>query len=224
MRDLIRGIIFKIIFMARKRKRKYKKRKKDLLDYLVLPRIPHLDLDPDIKRSIYILIMIILGALGVLGIFNAAGIVGVYISLGLELAFGWGKLLIPLIIIILGLVLFNDERFEVRGSNYFGLILFILSTETLMQFLVNPGYWNTSIANGIGGGYLGLYIAGNSLNLMGIYASWITFVCLFIISLILTFNTSLSGLFGRESLLAKLFYPFFFITEKMLSIKEMKSG
>ena len=202
------------------RKRKYKKRKKDLLDYLVLPRIPSFDLDPDVKRSIYILIMIILGALGVLGIFNAAGIVGVYISLGLELTFGWGKLLIPLIIIILGLVLFNDERFEVRGSNYFGLIIFILSIETLMQLIVDYGYWSTSIAEGIGGGYLGLFIAENSLNLMGIYASWITFVCLFIISLILTFNTSLSGLFGRESLLAKLFFPFAFVIEKIVNMRE----
>ncbi len=202
------------------RKRKYKKKKKDLLDYLVLPSIPSLDLDPDVKRSIYILIMIILGALGVLGIFNAAGIVGVYISLGLELVFGWGKLLIPLIIIVLGLILFNDDRFEVRASNYFGILLFITSVETLMQLVVDYNYWDTSIADGIGGGYLGLFIAENSLNLMGIYASWITFICLFIISLVLTFNTSLSGLFGRESLLAKLFIPFSFLYEKILNIKE----
>jgi len=202
-------------------KRKYRrKKKKDLLDYLVFPRIPSFDLDPDIKRSIYILIMIIIGALGVLGIFNAAGIVGVYISLGLEMVFGWGKVIIPFMIIILGVILFNDERFDVRGSNYFGLILLIISSETLMQLFVNRDFWGTSIEDGIGGGYIGLFVAENSLNLMGIYASWITFVCLFIISLILTFNTSFSGLFGRDSFLAKLFYPFYFVVEKIVSYKE----
>ena len=204
------------------KKRKYKKRKKDFIDYFVLPSIPSFDLDPDVKRSIYILIMIILGALGILGIFNAAGIVGVYISLGLELAFGWGRLLIPLILIILGLILFNDERFEVRKSNYFGLIIFVISIETIMQLSVDRGFWDSSVSDGVGGGYLGLFIAQYSFNFLGIYASWITFVCLFIISLILTFNTSLSGLFGRRSLLAKLFLPFSFLIEKFANLKESR--
>lgn len=204
--------------MVKIKKRKTKKRK-DLLDYLVLPKFPTFDLDPDVKRSIYILIMIILGALGVLGVFNSAGIVGVYISLGLELAFGWGRFFIPFIIIILGLILFNDDRFEIRASNYFGLLLLILSTEALMQFFVNKGFWGESIAEGIGGGYLGLFLAENSLSLMGIYASWITFICLFIISLILTFNTSLSKLLGRESIFVKILYPFFYILEKISNLK-----
>lgn len=168
------------------RKRKYKKRKKDLLDYLVIPRFPSLDLDPDVKRSIYILIMIILGALGVLAMFDAAGMIGFYISLGLEMAFGWGRFVIPFAVIFLGLALFLDNYFELRFSNYFGLFLLLFSLQTLMQFFVSYNFWPTSIDDGIGGGYVGLFIAQHSFNIMGPLASWISFVCLFIISLILT--------------------------------------
>ncbi len=201
------------------KKRKYKKRKKDLLDYLVLPRIPSFDLDPDIKKSIFILIMIIIGALGLLGVFESAGIVGVYISIALEIAFGWGKFFIPIIIILLGVALFYEDRFILRASNYFGLLILILSSHTLMQLFVHRDSWYMSLDEGIGGGYLGLFIAENSIKFTGIYATWIIFVCLFIISLTLTFNTSLSKIIGKESIFIKLFLPLTFIIEKLSEMK-----
>ncbi|MCK4553574.1 DNA translocase FtsK, partial [Candidatus Parcubacteria bacterium] len=52
-------------------------------------------------------------------------------------------------------------------------------------------------------------------NIMGFWAGLIVLICLLLISLMLMFNTSLWALIGRESWLAKLFYPFTFVYAKI---------
>jgi len=96
------------------RRRKYRRRKKDPLDYIALPKI---NLDPDTKKGIFIVLVLILGIISFLSLFDLAGNLGVYLARGLTLAFGWGKWLFPIILIILGLLLYNEDKYYIRGPN-----------------------------------------------------------------------------------------------------------
>ncbi|MCK4553573.1 hypothetical protein KAU19_01255, partial [Candidatus Parcubacteria bacterium] len=105
--------------MARRKKRRFKK---DPLDYIALPR---LNLDPDTKKGIFIVLILALGAISVLSLFDLAGNIGIYLAKAMMLTFGWGKWLFPIILLALGFFLYNEDKYEIRGTNYLGLFVFI---------------------------------------------------------------------------------------------------
>ena len=108
--------------------RRRRRKKRSALDYIRLPGLPHLDLDPDTKKGIYIVLILAVGAIGLLGLFDMAGLMGEYLKAWLIIGFGWGKWLLPIILIFIGYALFDEERFELRGRNYLGFFIFILSS------------------------------------------------------------------------------------------------
>ena len=107
--------------MARRRKKK-----KGVLSLFRVPSLPSLDLDSDTKKGIFIVFIMFLGAISLLGLFDLAGFLGLYLSQGLLLAFGWGKFILPIILLIWGYALYDEERFELRGGTYLGVMLFLL--------------------------------------------------------------------------------------------------
>ncbi len=202
--------------MAKRRRRK----KKDLLDYISLPRLPEIDLDPEIKKSILSIVLLILGALAMLSLFDLAGAMGTYVSAGLELVFGWGKWIFPLLLFLLGVSLFREDVFGSEGLSLFGLFLFIVSIQTLMHLFVRVDLWDKSIQNGEGGGYIGFFMARNFINVMGFWASLLIALGLLLIAIMLFFRTSLGGIIGREGFFAKLLWPFIFIFNKIFHREE----
>ncbi len=209
----------KFIIMARRRRRK-----KSALDYIALPRLPHLDLDPETKRGIFIVAVLAFGALSFLSLFDLAGMLGGYLKHFMLLAFGWGKWFFPFLLLFWGYFLYDEERFDIKGSNYLGLFLFIFSFQALLFFFIKPEQWESALAQGAGGGYFGFWTARVFLKLLGLIASWLVLIGLIIISLLLIFNTSLMRLVGRESIFAKVFYPFVFVLNKLFSRKESSSA
>ena len=195
--------------MARRRKRRFKK---DPLDYIALPR---LNIDPDTKKGIFIVLILALGAISLLSLFDLAGGLGIYLSQAMLLVFGWGKWLFPIILLALGFFLYNEDRYEIRGANYLGLFVFIISFHGLLHLFIEQEQWKQAISAGEGGGYIGWLVSLGFMNIMGFWAGLIVLICLLLISLMLIFNTSLWALIGRESWLAKLFYPFSFVYAKI---------
>lgn len=187
-------------------KRKKNNRKKSALDYVALPQLPHFDLDPETKRGIWVVLFIAIGAISTLGLFGMAGSLGGYLNNGLTWSFGWGKWLMPLLLIILGYLIYNREL-EVKKSNYVGLLIFILSLQSLFMLLVNSSQWQAAIEEGSGGGYLGLFLASNLVAGTGLWGSAIIVLSLLVISILLMFNTGLAKIFGKESVLGKLMTP-----------------
>ena len=114
--------------MARRRRRK-----KSALDYI---RLPHIDIDPDTKKGIFIVFVLGLGALSILGLFDLAGVFGEYLKLFLTLFFGWGKWIIPIILLLWAYILYDEEK-ETRIANYFGVILFLFSFHVLLFLLID---------------------------------------------------------------------------------------
>lgn len=157
------------------RRRKYKKRKKGPfaeLDWSV---------DPDTIREIGSVVLFIVGALFTLSIFGAAGKVGVAISKNLDYLFGVLGYLIPFILLLLGYMLWNPKRFDIKASSWIGAILILI----FFPALISPA-----------GGIVGLRVAGLIKGLIGTLASFVMLLGVSIIGFLLLFNTSIKKLYS----------------------------
>ena len=194
-----------------------RKKRKDPLDYISLPKM---HLEPETKKSIFIIFILALGALSLLGLFDSAGTVGVYLTRILTLGFGWGKWLVPLILLTLGYLFYNEDRYRLRGISYLGFVVYFFSFSALLHFFVPYGNWTAVIDLGEGGGYLGYYSATVFYNFFGFWAGLLIILCLLLISLMLMFDTSLTRLIGNESIFAKIFYPFQLLFSRLFNREE----
>lgn len=182
-----------------------KKKPQNPMDYIALPDF---DLDERAKRSIIIVILVVLGLISLLGLFNLSGHFGEFLSKWLTLVFGFGKWLVPLIFLYWALILIRQNKRPLKFTDYLGLSLLFVSYQTLFHFFINRLNWKTMVLAGKGGGYIGLYLSQLFYYIFGFWGGVLVLIALLLISLVLVFNTSLSRIIGRESILAKIFRPF----------------
>ncbi|MDD4271625.1 MAG: DNA translocase FtsK 4TM domain-containing protein [Patescibacteria group bacterium] len=192
--------------MARRR------RKLNSLDYIKLPTV---DLDPDMKKGIFIILILAFGAISLLSLFGLAEGLGSYLEQAIIFLFGWGKWLFPLTIMAVGFLMYNRDKEWFRGANYLGLFIFLLFFSALLHIMVGQDNWQSAIKEGAGGGYIGYGIITIFTKIMGFWASLIAVVCLILISLMLMLNASLESLIGRDSWFAKMLYPINFVFNKI---------
>ncbi len=139
------------------------------------------DVSPAVERGITLIIIIALGALGILSYFNFAGIVGTYIDRGLSYALGVDRLLAPVLLLALGLTVIAKGK--IRATAIIGLVLFLLSTNALIHVIVPQ---NSA------GGALGLFLSTPLISLLSLPGAVVVLSALFMVSIILTFDASLS--------------------------------
>lgn len=187
------------------------------MDYISMPKI---DLDPGIKKSIFIIVLLIFGVLCVLSLFNGGGMIGGYLSQGLAWLFGWGKWFFPMIILALVFFLYNDDKYSFRGINYLGLFIFIISFQAILHFFVPMGEWKEMVGQGIGGGFTGWQLALGFYKILGFWGGVLVVIGLLLISLMLMFEANLSRLIGRESIFAKILYPFKMLFSRLFQRRE----
>lgn len=188
-----------------------------MLDYIVLP---HINLNSDTKKGIFIIFIFAFGFLCLFGLFELAGTVGEYLAHFQALIFGWGKWLFPVILLSLAFFIYNDDKYHIKGTNYLGLFIFLFVFEALLHFFIDFTEWREMALEGIGGGFFGFYIALAFHNILGFWGSLLTLISLMIISLLLLLDTSLSRLIGSESLIAKIVFPVKIIFAKIFKQKE----
>ena len=196
----------KFIFMARRRK------KFNSLNYISLPK---LDLDPDMKRGIFIILILAFGAISFLSLFGLAEGLGKYLEQGIIFLFGWGKWLFPLTMLAIGFLMYNRDKDWLRGANYLGLFIFLIFFSALLHIIAGQDNWQSAVKAGAGGGYIGYGLISIFNKIMGFWASLITVVGLILISLMLMFNASLESLIGQDSWFAKMLYPINFVFSKI---------
>ena len=192
--------------MARRRK------KANSLDFI---RFPKVDLDPDMKRGILIILILAFAAISLLSLFNLAEGLGGYLEKGIVFVFGWAKWIFPVFLFIIGFLMYNRGKPWVRGANYLGLFIFVIFFGALLHTFVGQDNWRAAVFQGAGGGYLGFGMISVFTKIMGFWASLIVVVCLIFISLMLMFNATLESIIGRESWFAKLLYPINFLFNKI---------
>jgi S-DNA-T family DNA segregation ATPase FtsK/SpoIIIE len=216
--------------MAKKKKKKNHKKEreggrggknkdKDPLDYI---KMPELDLSPDTKKSIYIVLILGFGLLCFLSLIDSAGLLGEYLRSALQFGFGWGKWFIPVLLVLWGVFLYKGASNFFRGANYLGLFLFIISFQPFLHFFYNSEEASQAVQDGRGGGYTGLHLASFFQNILGFWGGLLIILCLLLISVLLMFNTSLIKVVGEESIIAKLFYPFRWVAGKIFLNRRYK--
>lgn len=192
-----------------------RRRKQDPLDYVTLPDI---NLDPQIKKGIFVVFILAFGAISFLSLFDLAGAMGFYTAKALTFALGWGKWTFPIIMIALGYFLYRGEKSNFRGVNYVGLFLFMIAFQSLSHLFIaltitfsEPitqgdliDQLKKSVELGVGGGFVGLFLSSTLLKLLGLWGSLVSVFGILLISLMLLLNTTLSHLVGRNSWFAKL--------------------
>lgn len=197
-----------------------KKKNSNPLDYISLPEI---NLDERAKRSIVIVFLVVFGLVSLLGLFNLSGHFGGFVSKWLTLIFGFGRWLVPLIFLYWAIMLIRQAKHPLKFTDYFGLSLLFISYQTLFHFFYDIALWPTLVQEGLGGGYIGLWLSQLFNYLFGFWGGVVVLAAIFLVSLVLLFNTSLARIIGDESLFAKVFRPLAIFFKNLFSRSEEDS-
>ncbi len=195
-----------------------RKKQKNPLDYISIPR---LDMNPDVKRSIWVVLLMALGVIGFLSLLDLAGGIGPSIARGMDLLAGWGNWVIPALLILAGWQLHNKEKYQIGGLTYVGMFIFLWSFEALFQLCIKVSEWDLALETGSGGGYIGWSLAAIVIKLVGFWPGLVLVLALFVIGLMLMFNANLSTLFRKGTWPARLLaQPFAFFMNREGKPKE----
>lgn len=157
------------------RRRKYKKKNKGFFEDI------DWSVDPDTVREVSSVIFFIVGALLTLSIFGAAGKMGIAISKYLDYLFGVLGYLIPFILLLLGYMLWNPKKFDIKATSWVGGVIILI----FFPALISPA-----------GGIVGFNVAGFIKNLIGTLGSFVVLLGISIIGFLLLFNTSIKKLYA----------------------------
>ncbi|MFA6908377.1 MAG: DNA translocase FtsK 4TM domain-containing protein [Patescibacteria group bacterium] len=156
------------------------------------------------KHGIVVVVLFMLAALALLSMFDLAGGVGQNINSGLHTLFGIPILIAPAVMIFLGYVLMKPEKYKLRFSHYLGMLLFIIALTGFFHLFVPLDQATDVIGESRGGGYLGLSLSYPLQKIMGGLATGIVLFGLLIISLLLSFDMSLTSLMQHGTIVQRL--------------------
>jgi S-DNA-T family DNA segregation ATPase FtsK/SpoIIIE len=157
-------------------------------------------LESDAKRSIAAVFLFSLSILFLLAYFNTAGILGEWLDTGLGMLLGWGKWLLPILLLIAALLFLKRRTTTLADAvRFIGLtiaffavlgLLHLYSGDTTKELL--------KVARaGEGGGFIGFGLAYLLGNFTGKAAGTLILVALFATGIIAAFNMSLIHSFER---------------------------
>ena len=121
------------------------------------------------QRDIWIVLLFLIGLLAALAEISALGPVGRVVNEGLKLAFGVGRVAIPIVLVGLGVVLLSG-RIEVDRARFvWGMALALVSVSGLGDVTEGRPHWGASVAQmGRAGGWLGVAVGGSLTHLIGV--------------------------------------------------------
>ncbi len=156
-------------------------------------RPPTFDLGQETRNSIWGIVSFSLAVLSLLSFFGKAGRAGEVFDITARSLFGWGFFIIPVAFAFLGVSFIKSLSRKVYSTAVLGTALFVLAFLG-MFFIFGDGDTSVRITQG---GYLGLILGYPLLALVGFTASSIILLALAIISIIISLNISISGLFAK---------------------------
>jgi len=190
-----------------------KRKQKSPLDYISLPNF---NINPDVKRSIFVVLIFVIAAILFLSLLDLAGTAGPYLASALAYLAGWAKWIIPILLLVMGILMTGREKRSLGALHYIGVLLFLWATSALLQFFVEPVDWDLALEQGKGGGYIGWSLAIMIMKLVGFWAGFVVIFALIFIGLMLMFNSTLSAIFQKGTAPVRLaFHPFAFLFRRM---------
>lgn len=141
-----------------------------------------LHLDPETKRGIVVIALFTLGILISLGLSGSAGKFGEGFRQYANLLLGKGIFLVPVVLVIAGFIILRYIHRSVYLPVFLGSIIFILGFLSLTHVLF-PEQQR--------GGYIGYLVSWPFLYALGKWASFVVFLALILISILMAFNIPL---------------------------------
>ncbi len=141
-----------------------------------------LRLDPETKRGIVVIALFTLGILISLGLSGSAGKFGEGFRQYANLLLGKGIFLVPVVLVIAGFIILRYIHRSVYLPVFLGSIIFILGFLSLAHVLF-PEQQR--------GGYVGYLVSWPFLYALGKWASFVIFLALILISILMAFNIPL---------------------------------
>lgn len=183
-------------------KRKYTRRA-DAEDEAKSLSIPKLNLAQETKRSIAIIVFLILAALVAMALIGMAGVFGIYIYKILAALFGLISYTVPVLLALIAWILFqskpkseNEDEEEIDSHpyarTYVGVLLLVAGSAGLIHAMyLNETQTAFSLAStGRAGGYLGALISGPLVGAFGFWAGSLIILGILIIGFLVAFNVS----------------------------------
>lgn len=203
--------------MARRRKKK-----SSPLDYIAFSGLT--SLSPEAKKSLWTVLLLALGLISLLSLFGLGGEVGLYFVKIMTWLSGWGKWLIPFLLFLSAWFVYQKDTYEITAFNYLGMFIFLWSFQGLLHIFIEVEQWSSSLESGVGGGRLGWSLAALVIHFFDFWVGLIAIMTLFVIGLILMFNTNLSTLFKKGAWPAKiLLAPFGLFRRRLDNDKDEES-
>lgn len=167
---------------------------------------PKLNLSPETKRGIAVVVFVVLALIIVLSLANIAGSLGLQLFNLLTLTFGVMAYIVPLILLAVAISLYKqDLEKENRGNDfywriYLGAILLTGSIAGLIHifYLSNQLSAFDLAGEGRGGGYLGAVFSQPLFTFLGFWAGSLILIALVFIGILVTFDISLRSLFAKN--------------------------
>lgn len=158
----------------------------------------HESVHPETKRWIAIVILLACAGISMLAFFNLAGAAGTAILYVVTLLFGQTKWLFPITLLVFAY--YQITKREVGTLMYMGIFLFLFSLTGLVHVFIPLHEAVNSVREGIGAGYIGLFLSYGFQNVFGFWASLIALIALVCISLLLIGNASFSYDDGKKNI------------------------
>ena len=152
------------------------------------------DIGQETKNSIWGILSFILAVVSVLSFIGRAGQGGALFDSFARSLFGWGFFIIPVALVLLGVAFIKSISRKIYFSAVFGTILFTLATLAIF-FIFGEGSFNVRVTQG---GYLGIILGLPLLKSVGFVASAIILVALILISVLVSLDVSITGLFYKN--------------------------
>ena len=152
-----------------------------------------MDLNAETKKGILIIFLFVIAALSVLGLFDLSGQLGKVIALILAILVGDVKWLIPVLLGLLVYALLREDKYQLKLANYLGAVLLLAGLAGLFHLKYDVSEVFAQAKAGLGGGYLGGGLDYLLLRLMGFWGTLVVTAAVFLIGLLLTFETSASA-------------------------------
>ncbi len=146
------------------------------------------------KKGIIIIFLFVLAVLSFLGLFDLSGSFGQVVVKILAWMLGALKWLFPIIALLFGYFMLRSDSYQIKVVNYIGTIFLVLGLTALWHLQFDMKDSILAASSGLGGGYIGVILSLPTLKFMGFWGALVVCFAVFLIGLLLTFETSLYGL------------------------------
>ncbi|MEI8061339.1 MAG: DNA translocase FtsK [Candidatus Berkelbacteria bacterium] len=159
-----------------------------------------LGLGPDTWREIFAVFLMIFAVISFIGIFGAAGKMGEQLKILDYKLFGTIiGYLVPIALFWLGVIIIFPPKGGVKLARFVGIALFFIFFPALIHLFIPAASAKVAALNGEGGGLFGYMISKPLRGSVGTFPAFVVLIAVALVSIMITFNLSLSKLFGVKT-------------------------